>query len=269
MKAILGIDAAWTPGQPSGVALIQARDGRSRVLCVAPSYRAFINAGRGEPVDWQSPQFGGDEPDIAELLQAAGSYGVKQVDLIALDIPLAHTEVSSRRISDSAVSKTFGGKGCSTHSPTATRPGPVSKRFQSQLKEAGYVLTTTAPGSAAALSAIEVYPHPALLSLLNAPYRIPYKVSRSGQYWRGESIQQRISNLCGQFSHIYTALQANLGDLGFELPAQADVRSLSYLKRYEDALDALICAWVGHQHLLGLTRPYGDHESAIWVPEPV
>lgn len=96
MRSILGIDAAWTLEQPSGVALIQADSDRSRVLCVAPSYKAFVDAGRGNPVNWQSPQFRGDEPDILELLQAARSLGVNYVDLIALDIPLAHTEVQSR-----------------------------------------------------------------------------------------------------------------------------------------------------------------------------
>ncbi len=69
-----------------------------------------------------------------------------------------------------------------------------------------------------------------------------------------------------ELTHIYRALRSELGKLQFELPATADGLSLTYLKRFEDALDALVCAWVGLQHLHRRTRPYGDHESAIWVP---
>ena len=47
----------------------------------------------------------------------------------------------------------------------------------------GYPLHTSgSEQSAPAL--IECYPHVALLALLQRDYRVPYKVSRSGQYWR-------------------------------------------------------------------------------------
>jgi predicted RNase H-like nuclease len=42
--------------------------------------------------------------------------------------------------------------------------------------------------------------------------------------------------------------------------------SASGLKRYEDALDALVCAWVGAKYLLGEAVAYGDGTAAIWVP---
>jgi predicted RNase H-like nuclease len=73
--------------------------------------------------------------------------------------------------------------------------------------------------------------------------------------------------LLAEFNAIYQALVQELGDLPFALPAAGRTSRLSHLKRYEDGLDALICAWVGKQHLLGLTTHYGDSDSSIWVPK--
>lgn len=42
--------------------------------------------------------------------------------------------------------------------------------------------------------------------------------------------------------------------------------STSGLKRYEDSLDALVCAWAGAKYLEGAAMPYGDATAAIWVP---
>lgn len=44
-------------------------------------------------------------------------------------------------------------------------------------------------------------------------------------------------------------------------------RPFARLKRHEDALDALICAWVGVQYLAGSIRAFGDEDAAIWTPE--
>jgi predicted RNase H-like nuclease len=42
--------------------------------------------------------------------------------------------------------------------------------------------------------------------------------------------------------------------------------SLSELKRYEDALDAVVCCWVGMEYIARSARPYGDGLAAIWCP---
>ena len=40
---VLGIDAAWTSTQPTGVALVRRRNGAWETLGVASSYTSFIN----------------------------------------------------------------------------------------------------------------------------------------------------------------------------------------------------------------------------------
>lgn len=267
MVSVLGIDAAWTRTQPSGVALVQETRGQWQILCAAPSYESFVSAAFDGDLDWNARRFNGSKPNIPVLLEAARRLGAASVDVIAMDIPLARTAITTRRPSDSAVSKAFGSKGCSTHSPNSTRPGLISNSLYRQLRDNGFELDTAAPDPEAARRAIEVYPHPALLKLLDRDYRVPYKVGNSARYWKGESVQQRITRLIDEFTSIYRGLAGKLGDIPFDLPASGNVANLSFLKRYEDALDALVCAWVGQQHVLSRTLAYGDEDSAIWVPE--
>ena len=110
MRSILGIDAAWTSTQPSGVALIQESLGQWQVLCVAPSYHSFLSAAFCGSLDWGARRFDGSKPDILSLLEAAQKFGATSIDVIAMDIPLARKKITTRRPSDSEISKAFGGK---------------------------------------------------------------------------------------------------------------------------------------------------------------
>jgi predicted RNase H-like nuclease len=174
--------------------------------------------------------------------------------------------VRGRRASDRALTRAFVSRGCGTHSPLPTRPGRLADRLRSDLEERGYRLATAERDPGSGRSLIEVYPHPALLELLGAPYRVPYKVGRSARYWPGVPPAERARLLLRQWRRIQRALQAELGPLPLTLPRPRAVRSLASLKATEDALDALISAWVGARALEGRAVSYGDRRSAIWVP---
>jgi predicted RNase H-like nuclease len=111
-----------------------------------------------------------------------------------------------------------------------------------------------------------VYPHPALLSLTRSGYRLPYKVSKSKTYWPDAPVAERIERLLRQHRAILSALAREMGEIPLPIPQPHAVHSLAQLKRYEDALDALICGWVGTRYLAGRILAYGDGEAAIWVP---
>ncbi len=113
---------------------------------------------------------------------------------------------------------------------------------------------------------MEVYPHPALLVLTGSKYRVPYKASRSLRYWPGTSVRKRIGKLLAVYRRILTALREHIANIPLALPSRRDVRTLTYLKRYEDTLDALVCAWVGMRYLEGGIRAYGDRTAAVWTP---
>jgi predicted RNase H-like nuclease len=286
-RGVLGIDAAWTEGAPSGVAWIVEGAKGWHVAGCAPSYAEFCGLADGQSVDWSVSAKGvGAWPDIEALLAAAQRIERAEARVVAVDMPLAIGPCVARRRADNAISSVFGAQGCSTHSPTPSRPGEMGLDLMRQLDAAGFPLAVAepepeperrpepglAPGRRAGWQgatgphALEVYPHPALLRLLDAPYRVPYKVSRSSKFWKGESVQARVGHLLSAFREIEAGLHRELGVIPVELPEASRVKTLASLKRFEDALDSLICAWIGMRFLEGEADAFGDATAAIWVP---
>lgn len=273
MPAVLGIDAAWTAHHPSGVALIRQReDGTWERVTKAPSYDAFLRRGGihgdPQPVDWGENPIGG-RPELERLLEAAANLldREERVTVVAVDMPLSLDEpITGRRACDQAIARAFGRMGCSPHSPNAARPGEISYQLRADLHRLGYPLAVNNPGELIAPATIEVYPHPALLCLLNYDYRVPYKgISKLLKYLPGTPPGERREILLSTFRYIYKGLVGEIsrGSPNCFLPPYPYIGSL---KRYEDALDALVCAWVGARYLAGCATAYGDHTAAIWVP---
>jgi predicted RNase H-like nuclease len=269
MTTLVALDAAWTATEPSGVALVQGGPAGWRCVAVAPSYDDFLAQAKGEATDWFSRKFTGTQPDVPRLLDAARSLAGEPVDLIPLDMPVATGPITSRRVADDMISAEFGSRWCSTHTPSATRPGPLGARLSSVIRASGYEIATTATPAGETKRLVEVYPHPALLSLLQRDRRVPYKVGKSRKYWPLLDVGDRIAALLEELNAIYLAIEQVFSPLGFDLPTPGDVPSLAHLKRYEDALDALVCAWVGVEYLQSRTVAMGDETAAIWCPSDV
>lgn len=261
-RAVLGLDAAWTDRQPSGIALLVETARGWRCAGLAPSYAAFHALAEGRPADWRERPRGGP-PDPAALLATAARLAPgAALAVIAADLPLARTPIVGRRPADDAVSRAFGARGCVVHSPSQARPGPLSDRLRAALDAQGFALATALPPAPRVL--LEVYPHTALLALLDLDYRLPYKVSRARRYWPEADPAARAARLLEMHRRILGALRREVGDLDVPLPAAA--RSAGALKRFEDALDALLCAWVGIAYLTGRAEPFGDRDAAVWCP---
>ena len=160
-KAVLGIDAAWTAANPSGVALASRTEGIWRLVAVAASFEdfiAFADTSKGS-----SP---------ASLVAAATHLAGRKPDLIAVDMPMMDAPIFTRRAADNAVNRAYAGRGAGTHSPTVLRPGAVGRALEAGLSAAGYPLATL---DIRPPCRIEIYPHPALIEIMGAPYRLPYK----------------------------------------------------------------------------------------------
>lgn len=265
MAAILGIDAAWTAGQPSGIALVQQHASRWRCVAVAPSYATFAALGEGHRPDCSRPQTG-SAPDVAVLLRTAAKLAGEPVTLVAIDMPVATTPILRRRTADDEVSSRFGAQWCSAHSPGPIRPGALGARLSRQFTEHDYPIATTATKAGTTHRLVEVYPHPALLTLLDRQRRVPYKVSKASSYWKGESIPERIGRLLDEFTNIQRGLAQHIDDMPIHMPHPDNVRTLAELKPLEDALDALVCCWVGCKYLAGAAYPLGDDTAAVWCP---
>lgn len=258
--AVLGIDAAWTEKEPSGVALLKRQDARWRCLRVAPSYAAFCS-----PFMWEEPVRGG-KPDIPSLLAACTSLiGGSDLAVVAVDMPLATQPIQARRVADNTVSKQFGSRKCSVHSPTLERPGKVGAQINEAFVKAGFPLVLNEGCPKPAL--IEVYPHVALLKLMHASERLPYKVSKNTSYWgKGLPATERKRRLMEQWIAILDRLQHEIDGIEIPLPKDPEQFTLQHLKRYEDAIDGLVCAWMATRYLDGEAIPLGDDTGAIWIP---
>ena len=265
MRAILGIDSAWTETQPSGVALLRGDGGAWQCLGVAPSYRSFVAIARGELVDWSRPVVP-SAPDVPRLSEAAAALAGAAVDVVAIDMPLSTKAIEGRRTADHLISRAFGARGCSVHSPSAIRPGRIADDLRRRYLARGYPLATATAIAGMSPALVEVYPHTALLALLGADYRVPYKIARALKYknLRELSAAERRTRILAEWTRILEALAGTIQ--GIELTLPTDAKSNSALKRYEDALDALICAWVGIEYLAGRARAFGDSAAAIWTP---
>ena len=261
MKVVLGIDAAWTLHNPSGLALAINEIGRWYLAAVAQSYQRFYALADPEFTIATGPI--SESPDVDRLLFSAKAISTQSVDLIAVDMPMAHLPITKRRTSDTMISKIFGGRKCSTHSPSAERPGRISDDLRKSFGEAGYDLQTN---KLVTQGLIEVYPHPALLELMNAGERLPYKLSKTSVYWPNIHLLERRRRLLEQWNRITAQLDKHISGVVAALPLPAIDASTISLKAYEDSLDAVICTWIAICVLEGNSDAYGDDNSAIWVP---
>lgn len=256
--AVLGIDAAWTYEQPSGIALIAHRGGRWAHVSSAPSYGTFLGQQEVRPA--------GGRIDVAAVLARCKTLlGGDLPAVVAVDMPIGRARIRARRQADAEVSTRFGHAHCAVHSPTPDRPGAVGERLARSFSDEGYALRFQ-PARVGGPSLIEVYPHVALLALMQIGHRLPYKSSKTATYWPGTSLQDRRRNLLAQWRRIEANLRKHIDGVDLGLPPPDYDGPLSRLKAYEDRLDALICAWVGALYLEGKAQALGDATSAIWVP---
>lgn len=261
MRVVMGIDAAWTMGQPSGVALAAGDAEGWRLLAAESSYQRFLARAIGREEVETRPS--GSSPDVPALISAARVLAGGPVGLVAVDMPLALSPIVGRRASDNAVSRHYGTHKCGTHTPSALRPGQISDRLREDLHRAGFPLQAT---SLVSPGLIEVYPHPALIELASASVRLPYKAAKIKRYWPADSPSERRVRLYQEWAKITELLEGEIAGVSDALPKLESNATGWQLKAHEDALDAVVCAWVATCALEARARPFGDKESAIWIP---
>ena len=218
-ESVLGLDASWTSNGSSGVALIaRSKEGRWIYIESAPGYQSFINRVNGRPVRWDEKH--SSSAPSTELLSAAGELlGGAPVSVVSIDMPMSTRNITGRREVDDMVSKEFGEKWCGTHLPTPNRPGRLSVKLRQDLERHSHELAVGDNPSRTKM--IEVYPHPAIVTLLGLDRRLPYKVDRRGRYWRDESLtaQEKKRRLIAAFRRIQRGLAREIDGLPDFLPS--------------------------------------------------
>jgi predicted RNase H-like nuclease len=211
MRTVLGIDAAWTEAQPSGVALVEEVSSGWRLVTVESSYSRF-HALAGGP---EAGRPSGSRPVANSLIETCQRLTGRPPDVVAVDMPLSLESICGRRPSDIAVSRAYGAKKCATHSPSAERPGKISDTLRGAFTNCGYGLKIARNPTIPYLDTpalIEVYPHPALVELTSAAERLRYKISRANKYWPGLKPAERREKLLGAWTEISAALEQQIGE---------------------------------------------------------
>jgi predicted RNase H-like nuclease len=224
-------------------------------------------------IDW-STKVHGSEPNIPALLAACKKIAGATPNVIALDIPIGPQFITGRRAADKMVTSAYISRKAGTHSPTAKRPGPISQMLFEQLSACGFKwlhAKATVSRNKNSHVFIEAYPHPAIIELLGLDERLKYKVSKLQQYWPDLAGDKRRAAVAENLARLRTALDKRIAGVADWLPsAKSFIKNgaMSRLKGYEDALDAIVCAWIGCEFLAGRCVAYGDESSAIWLPKP-
>ena len=208
----------------------------------------------------------GSIPDASELLASASVLCGGPVDIVAVDMPLSRLPIEGRRASDNAVSAAYGGRWASTHTPSISRPGPVSDNLRAGFEAMGYPLQTE-PDASQGL--IEVYPHPAIIEFAMADKRSPYKYGNRSKYWPDLSATGRRTNILSEWANIVSLMENEIEGVASALPPlEGGTANGVDWKAYEDMLDAIVCVAVGICVLENRALPFGDKDSAIWIPKP-
>jgi predicted RNase H-like nuclease len=246
----IGIDLAW--GQKNGTGVCHARHGQ-----VISS--DFLRSD-DQIVDWLRPKTR------------------KQDVLVAVDAPLIVTNPSGRRLCEAQISRCFCAFEAGAHSSSRRRPEfSDGGRGQRLLALLNLPIASRLPDGGPVSQAIEVYPHPALVSLFALSHSLKYKkkTGRTIEYRQSEFA--RLVDLLESLTSHEPALDVTTAPHWEDLKqavcptaAGAPLSSHNVLDRAEDELDAFVCAYTAlyyWTHRLDRCRIAGtDEEGFIVTP---
>jgi predicted RNase H-like nuclease len=264
MRYSLGIDAAWTIEEPSGLALLSFETPEfCEIVRAGRSYNEFV-AGK---INWSYKAIG-SEPKLDVIVDVCSQINAKPT-CIAIDMPISNYSIIKRRSCENHISSHYGGKGASTHSPTPERPGQISNTYFRELVSMGYEWKTNG-STAHENSFIEVFPHTAIIEYLKLNYRYEYKISKKNKYsgWKALTAEQRQKKLIDNLNYLVAFLSKRVENIHDYLPVLDSNKeySANYLKGFEDLTDSVICALVGVDYLDGAVNAFGEDDGTIWVP---
>ena len=238
----VGVDLAWGGRKPTGVAVVDA-DG----------HLVQLGAAR----------------DDADVLAALSPY-TRGDCLVAFDAPLVVTNARGQRPAEAALNRDFvrfeaGAHPCNTARPEFAET-PRAARLAAAL---GLDLD---PRSSAARRAIEVYPHAATVVLFRLERTLKYKAKPGRDVARLKSEMLLLMDGIEKLAHAEVPLHVESLAGWTELRRQVvGAQRKSELRRAEDPVDAVVCAYVA---LYAQRRPteitiYGDVATGcIVTPSP-
>lgn len=241
-SSYLGIDLAWGPRARTGIAHLNENGELTASATVSSD---------------------------AEILAAIEQYCAADV-VAAIDAPLIVVNETGRRACEAEVSSSFGAYHAGAHTSNLSkpwfRPQPRGAAIAGAL---GWTVDPRVQPNAGVSCAIEVYPHPAMVSLFGLDRVIPYK-NKPGR--DVGSLSNAFTTLMDHMERVLDgvlALRQSTRWMELREVAASATRKVD-LGRIEDEVDAIFCAhlawmWVNDRTAL---RVYGDHASGYIVSPP-
>lgn len=185
---------------------------------------------------------------------------------IAIDGPLVIGNLRGQRECETRVGSVYGSRGASCHTSNLTLfPSADSVRLANVLRLHGFAHL----GLGAGKWQIECYPHPALIEIFGLAQRHAYKKGRVEARRRGQCELAMLLQRLGESAILQLIVPSELK--ACMTPQHIAGLAGLALKRNEDILDAIVCAYVGALYTLGVNDAvFGDATNGyIYVPQTV
>jgi predicted RNase H-like nuclease len=241
-EPVIGVDLAWGTKARTGVAVV---DSGGRLLLV-------------------TSVISDDELDAALAPWLGGPC------LVALDAPLIVVNKTGRRPCEAELTRAFaaqhaGTYPCNTGLPTFADGG----RAAAFARRHGLDVDATRPPVTGTRRAIEVYPHSAAVALFDLPRVLPYK-ARTGRTLesRREALLRLLALIAGLGGPTavgaprLTAPEGTFEQLTQEIETASTGAAL---RRLEDPIEAIMCAYVGLLFRADLAVVIGDAQTGAVV----
>ncbi len=217
------------------------------------------------------------------LVQTAGAVSDAEIDelvgpwiagpcLVAIDAPLVVRNATGRRPCEAALSRAFAPQHAGTYPSNTSLPA-----FADGGRAAGFARRhgldpdatkpLAGPGETGQRRAIEAFPHSATVALFHLPYVLAYKARQGRSLESRRAELRRLVDLLATLEHRTPGPSLTPPDGYFAevRSAIADAPTGAALRRLEDPLDAVVCAYVGMLFLAGQACVVGDGETGAIV----
>lgn len=217
----VGLDLAWAVHNPSGGAVITLDGTGGRVLDVTLL---------------------GDNADVLAFIDRY--VPVDEGGIVAIDAPLRVPNVSGSRPAERELARVFGRYQAGAHPANRALVADTAGRVRGEelvaaLKERGFVLDPFLTTGVKTRRVVEVFPHPAMVSLFGLSRTLKYKN-------KGQGREPLLAAWAALHGHLRALEGATPTLSGLEAVLNTDVAALRgrALKNHEDQVDAVVCAYV-------------------------
>lgn len=244
----IGLDLAWSWRNPTGGAVI-AGDATGGQLIATRLLHS-------------------DDEIIAFVLEQAGDGPA----LVAIDAPLSVPNQTGRRPAEVEITRAFARYHAGAHPVNRARQernGVVrGEALLERLLNQGFTHRTKVVAQVPVRQVVEVYTHPAIVAIFELERILRYKARPN------RSHEERLTEFRNYQARLRSLSSADPALVDTEELLAVDVQPLrkARLKDYEDMLDGLMCAYIGHylwRWGMARARVFGNIEQGyITTPVP-